>query len=111
MIELTTRNKEALIVGGIVLAVLFITLPKGKDKKKISNIPAPETADQAEITQKENAQIALDAYMTAVENRESTRSLQQLNNELAKTYGLRIYRAGKYYVAKDAKGNEILYGK
>jgi hypothetical protein len=109
MVQLTTRTKEAIIVGAIVIAVLFITLPKGKSKKR--GIPAPDTADKAELTQKENAQVALDAFMTAVENRENTRTLQQLNNELAQTYGLRVYRKGQYFIAKDATGKEILYAK
>jgi hypothetical protein len=105
---INTQLKEALIVLGVTLVVISITMPKCKAK---SAIPKPETADNDELNIKENARIALDAYMTAVDNRESSRNLQSLNNELAQTYGLRIYRNGNYYVAKDSTGKEILYGK
>lgn len=101
------RTKEALIVAGISLAVVYLTMPKSKTSK----IPKPDTADKSELTQKENARIALDAFMNAVGNQESTRNLQMLNNELAKTYGLRVYRKGKYFVAKDSAGKEVLYAK
>lgn len=101
------RLKEALIVAGISLALIYITMPKSKKSK----IPKPDVADKSEVTQKENARIALDAFMTAVENKENTRALQQLNNQLAQTYGIRIYRKGAYFVAKDSTGKEILYAK
>ena len=105
---INNQLKEALIVLGVTLVVISITMPKGKAKNAI---PKPETADNKELGIKENARIALDAYITAVENRESSRNLQTLNNELAQTYGLRVYRNGKYYVAKASSGKEILYGK
>ena len=101
------RIKEALIVAGVSLALIYVFMPKGKSSK----IPKPEVAEKGEIEQKENARVALDAFMTAVENKENTRNLQQLNNQLAKSYGLRIYKKGEYFVAKDATGKEILYAK
>ena len=101
------RIKEALIVAGVSLALIAITMPKSKTSK----IPKPDVAENSEVTQKENARIALDAFMNAVDNKENTRTLQQLNNQLAQTYGLRIYRKGNYFVAKDATGKEILYAK
>lgn len=101
------RAKEALIIAGISLALIFVTMPKGKSSK----IPKPDVADKDEVTQKENARIALDAFMNAVDNKENTRTLQQLNNQLAQTYGLRIYKKGNYFVAKDSTGKEILYAK
>jgi hypothetical protein len=104
---LTTQVKEALIVAGITIVVLGITLPKMKKNA----IPKPDTADKSEVTQKENARIALDAFMTAVENGENNRGLQQLNSQLGQTYGLRIYKKDNYYVAKDSTGKEILYAK
>ena len=101
------RTKEALIVLGITVGLVYLTMPKGKTSK----IAKPDTADKSEVTQKENARIALDAFMDAVGNQESMRNLQVLNNELAKTYGLRVYPKGKYFVAKDSTGKEVLYAK
>jgi len=106
------RVKEALIALGVVAGIVYMTMPKGASGKgKISKISKPEVADDAEISQKENARIALDAFISAVENKESMRTLQQLNQELAQTYGLRIYKQGQYFVAKDSAGKEILYAK
>lgn len=101
------RVKEALIIAAVSTAVIFMTT----GGKKTSKIKKPDVADKDEVTKKENARIALDAYITAVENKENTRALQQLNNQLATTYGLRVYKQGQYYVAKDSSGTEILYAK
>ena len=104
---MNNRVKEALIIAGISIAVIFMTT----SRSKASKIKKPDVADKNEVSQKENARIALDAYMSAVENKENARALQSLNNQLASSYGLRIYKQGAYYVAKDSSGKEILYGK
>lgn len=107
MMNISTKMKEALIMLGIVAVVVYIATPKEKNNK----IPKPDVADDKELTQKENARVALDAFITAVESKETPANLQKLNNELAQLYGLRIYKNGKYFVAKDSTGQEILYGK
>lgn len=108
MMNISTQMKEALIMLGIVAVVVYVATPKGTKSNKISK---PDVADDKELTQKENARVALDAFMTAVESKETPANLQKLNNELAQTYGLRVYRNGKYFVAKDSAGQEILYAK
>jgi hypothetical protein len=102
------RVKESLLIAGISAATIYLTMPRGK---KTSKIKKPDTADKSEVTQKENARIALDAYINAVDAKENARVLQQLNNQLASTYGLRVYKQGQYFVAKDSSGKEILYAK
>lgn len=103
----TTEVKEALIVLGIVLGVVWLTTPKGAK----SGIPKPDVAPNAEIKDKENAMVALDAYMSAVENRENSKNLNLLNQELAKTYGLRVYKNGQHFVARNMEGKDILVAK
>lgn len=102
-----TSTKEALIVLAIVLGVIIISSPKGLSAKLLK----PDKADAKEVSNKENAMIALDAFMSAVENKESAKNLNALNQELGKKYGLRVYRSGKGFVARDAQGKDILYAK
>jgi hypothetical protein len=101
------EHKEALIIGGIVIAILYFTLPR--NKKAV--IPKPETATPSDVATKENARIALDAYMDAVQAGEGTKNLNALNNELSKTYGLQVYKKDGYFVARDLEGKDILAGR
>jgi len=103
----TTEVKEALIVLGVVLGVVWLTTPKGAK----GGIPKPDVAPNTEIKDKENAMVALDAYMSAVENRENSKNLNLLNQELAKTYGLRVYKNGQHFVARNMEGKDILVAK
>lgn len=105
--NLSAEHKEAALIFGLVAVTTFLTVPF----EKRSRIPKPLVADKKEVTQKDNARIALDAFMTAVENRENSKALNALNNELARIYGLRIYKKGNMYVARDKKGTDILYAK
>lgn len=105
--NISTEAKEAAIVFATVVAVVYIFTPKSAR----SLVPKPAKATKAEFAQKENAMIALDAYMTAVENGEKPTALNALNQELGKTYGLRVYKTPKGYVARDSKGTDILYAK
>lgn len=106
MMMFDTQVKEALITLGIVVAVVFITTPRGK-----GGIPKPDVAPKQELKDKENAMIALDAFMSAVENRESAKNLNALNNELANTYGLRVYKSGNQFVARTLEGKDVLMAK
>jgi len=105
--NISTPTKEALIIGGIVVTILLITLPKAKKNM----IPKPETASPNDIKEKENARISLDAYMDAVQGGESAKNLNTLNNELANEYGLRVYKKDGYYIARNLEGKDILAGK
>jgi hypothetical protein len=107
MFNLNNPSKEALIIGGIVITILIITLPKVKKNA----IPKPETASKDDVKEKENARISLDAYMDAVQAGESTKNLNALNNELANTYGLRVYQKNGYFIARNLEGKDILAGK
>jgi hypothetical protein len=107
MINISTQTKEALIVFGIAVAVIYVTTPKGKS----SLIPKPDVAPAKELANKENALIALDAYVSASKAGEGSKALNALNNELASQYGLRVYKQGNIYTAKDSSGKAILKGK
>jgi hypothetical protein len=89
------------------VAVLYVTTPKGKG----SLIPKPDTAPASELATKENAMIALDAYINATKAGETSSNLNALNNELASQYGLRVYKQGEIFVARDSSGTDILKGK
>lgn len=101
------QHKEALIITGVVIVILYLTLPKSKK----AVIPKPETAKESDVATKENARIALDAYMDAVQAGESAKNLNVLNAELANTYGLRIYKKNGYFIARDSEGKDILAGR
>ena len=73
MLNINTQTKEALIIGGIVVVVIMITLPKIKS----AGIPKPETASPNDVKEKENARISLDAYMDAVQAGESSKRSQE----------------------------------
>jgi|688.fasta_scaffold395554_4 hypothetical protein len=107
MINISTQTKEALIVFGIAIAVIYLTTPKSKG----SLIPKPDVAPANELANKENALIALDAYVSASKAGESSKALNALNNELASQYGLRVYKQDGIYTAKDSSGKAILKGK
>jgi hypothetical protein len=107
MMNISTQTKEALIIFGVALADLYITTPKGKG----SLIPKPDTAPATELATKENAMIALDAYVNASKAGESSANLNALNNELASQYGLRVYKQGGIYIARNSSGTDILKGK
>lgn len=107
MFNIDTPTKEALIIGGIVVGVLLLTIPKTKS----AGIPKPETASPNDVKEKENARISLDAFMDAVQAGESSKNLNALNNELANTYGLRVYKKNGYYIARNLEGKDILAGK
>jgi hypothetical protein len=55
--------------------------------------------------------IALDAYISASKAGETSSNLNALNNELASQYGLRVYKQGEIFVARNASGTDILKGK
>ena len=101
------EHKEALIIAGVVIGILYLTLPR--NKKGV--IPKPETAEPSDVANKENARIALDAYMDAVQAGESAKNLNALNIELANTYGLKVYKKNGYYIARDSEGKDILAGR
>lgn len=107
MINISTQTKEALIIFGVALAVIYVTTPKGKG----SLIPKPDTAPASEVSTKENAMIALDAYVSASRAGEKSSALNALNNELASQYGLRVYKQNDIFIARDSSGKDILKGK
>ena len=55
--------------------------------------------------------IALDAYVNASKAGESSANLNALNNELASQYGLRVYKQGDIYIARNSSGTDVLKGK
>lgn len=94
------KSKEFLIGAGIAAVVLFFmtrTVLKQEDKVK-----------QPPITQ-ENINIALDAYMMAVQENAPQSDLNEINKSTQKDYGIRVYqdRTSGAFVATDLAGKEL----
>jgi hypothetical protein len=98
--------KDGLIIVGVVALALFILLPRKR------GIALPKEAEANKVKQKENARIILDAYLDAIDARESKTNLDKLNNMFVEEYGMRVVRTkdGKY-VARTMSGEDVLMVK
>lgn len=107
---MNTNLKKAILIfgGGLVLYWAFTKIrPIGGMKAKKSSGGGSEKSFSGD--QQKNAMAALRAYRAAKRNGESKQFLDELNQELAKEYGVRIYTdktTGKC-IATDLNGNKI----
>jgi len=106
---MNTNLKKAILIfgGGLVLYWAFTKI------KPIGGMKAKKPSGQSENSfsgdQRKNAMAALQAYRAAKRNGESKQFLDELNQELAKEYGVRVYTdktTGKC-IATDLSGNKI----
>ena len=107
---MNTNLKKAILIfgGGFVLYWAFTKIrPIGGSMKSSSSSGSAEKSFSGD--QKKNAMAALQAYRAAKKNGESKQFLDELNQELAKEYGVRVYTdktTGKC-IATDLSGNKI----
>ena len=99
--------KEGLIIVGIVVVGLWILLPKAK-----KGINSPKVADDKKLKDIDNAKVVLDAYLNAVEAKETPQALNKLNGIFAQEYQLKVQKnAQGKYVARTLSGEDVLMVK
>jgi hypothetical protein len=98
--------KDGLIIIGIVVLGVIILLPRKK------GITAPQEAESSKVKQKENARIILDAYLDAIDAKESASNLDKLNSMFVEEYKMKVVRTkdGKF-VARTLSGEDVLMVK
>lgn len=98
--------RDGLIIIGIVVLAVIVLLPRKK------GIQPPKEAETSKIKQKENARIILDAYLDAIQAKESKSNLDKLNSMFVEEYGMKVVRTkeGKY-VARTLSGEDVLMVK
>jgi len=101
------KTKIKYFIGIVAITGLLIFVLKPKDK---SGIKTPSLADKKKIDEKENARIALDAYLNAVEAGENQQALLKLNAIMSEQFGIRVARKKDgTWVARSSDGRDILY--
>lgn len=129
MMNLSDSAKKSIFIFGSAL-VLFMLLRKGKRSMGEGSmnfsggadaVPDPAQRDKVVIPtmskseagknrKSKDAYVALKAYMTAYNSGESKSALDELNRELSKELGVKVYRKasdGRFIVC-DLTGKEIL---
>jgi len=103
MIKLSPKMRDAGIIVGVTLVLLFLIYPKKK------GILQPKVADTKKLDNLQNAQIILNAYMNAIEAGEKSSALNELNNEFIKEYGMKVVKnSSNKYVARTIDGKDVL---
>jgi hypothetical protein len=102
--------KPLIIFGGGLLLFLLLK-PKDKSQNTTGALKSFDDTDNSmDVLDKEkDAQIVMKAYLSAVENGESSARLEELNKECMKEFGLecRMSKSGKAIIY-DKKGKKIL---
>ncbi len=100
--------QHGLIILGIVVLGYVLLIPRNKKSKNNS----PKVAEDSKLKNLQNARVVLDAYLNAVEAKESPQALNKLNGIFAQEYNLKVMKnsQGKY-VARTLSGEDILMVK
>ena len=98
---------KTFLVASVVLGYVLL-VPKNKKSKNNS----PKVAEDSKLKNLQNARVVLDAYLNAVEAKESPQALNKLNGIFAQEYKLKVMKnsQGKY-VARTLSGEDILMVK
>jgi hypothetical protein len=106
MMKLSPKMRDAGIIVGVTLVLLFLVYPRKK------GILQPKVADTKKLDNLQNAQIILNAYINAVEAREKSSALNELNQEFIKQYGMKVVKnSSNKYVARTMDGKDVLMVK
>jgi hypothetical protein len=106
MMKLSPKMRDAGIIVGVTLVLLFLVYPRKK------GILQPKVADTKKLDNLQNAQIILNAYINAVEAREKSSALNELNQEFIKQYGMKVVKNNSNkYVARTMDGKDVLMVK
>ncbi len=113
--------KKAILVFGVSFLFLFLFGKKKVKASAVDEVPSPsqrekvalpkmKASDATKNARAKDAYIALTAYIKAYNSKEPQSSLDELNRELMKDMGLKVYRkatTGKFIVT-DSSGKEIM---
>lgn len=104
--KLSPKMRDAGIIVGVTLVLLFLVYPRKK------GILQPKVADTNKLDNLQNAQIILNAYINAVEAKEKSSALNELNQEFIKEYGMKVVKnSSNKYVARTMDGKDVLMVK
>jgi hypothetical protein len=102
--------KALFIFGG---GLLLFSLAKPKITGSTTDTTAPaqpsgaKSFDSTPVPTKENAEIAHNAYSSALSAGETPARLTELNKELMAEFGVRCYQSGGQVIVCDVSGNTI----
>lgn len=100
--------QHGLIILGVVVLSYILLVPKNKKSKNNS----PKVAEDSKLKNLQNARVVLDAYLNAVEAKETPQALNKLNSIFAQEYQLKVQKnAQGKYVARTLSGEDILMVK
>lgn len=100
--------QHGLIILGVVVLGYVLLVPRNKKSKNNS----PKVAEDSKLKNLQNARVVLDAYLNAVEAKESPQALNKLNSIFAQEYQLKVMKnAQGKYVARTLSGEDILMVK
>ena len=100
--------QHGLIILGVVVLGYVLLVPRNKKSKNNS----PKVAEDSKLKNLQNARVVLDAYLNAVDAKESPQALNKLNSIFAKEYQLKVMKnAQGKYVARTLSGEDILMVK
>jgi hypothetical protein len=104
--EFSKEVKNAVIIA-VATITLYVLL-----KPKKNSLSKPMKATKDELSQKQNARTILDAYLNAVDAKESSTALQKLNAIFADEYSMKVYKTKNgSYVARTLDGKDVLVAK
>lgn len=100
--------QHGLIILGVVVLGYVLLVPRNKKSKNNS----PKVAEDSKLKNLQNARVVLDAYLNAVDAKESPQALNKLNSIFAQEYQLKVMKnAQGKYVARTLSGEDILMVK
>jgi len=106
--NIPVRVQHGLVVLGVVVLGYILLVPKNKKSKNNS----PKVAEDSKVKNLQNAKVVLDAYLNAVEARETPQALNKLNSIFAQEYQLKVQKnAQGKYVARTLSGEDVLMVK
>lgn len=106
--KIPIKVQHGLVILGVVILGYILLVPKNKKSKNNS----PKVAEDSKIKNLQNAKVVLDAYLNAVEARETPQALNKLNSIFAQEYQLKVQKnAQGKYVARTLSGEDVLMVK
>ena len=106
--QIPVKVQHGLVILGVVVLGYILLVPKNKKSKNNS----PKVAEDSKVKNLQNAIVVLDAYLNAVEAKETPQALNKLNSIFAQEYQLKVQKnsQGKY-VARTLSGEDVLMVK